>query len=174
MAKRTRLPKDSYVRLMDVLRKTGYENPGSLARVLLESLVFDDGKLTSEVFYHQKAGSKGTFTKVRDSLVKDGFILVLEPSGKILAKTRLKLYADEAMKQTQASVGFVVDYVSSKVKVVENEVLDLKSQIAEIRELITQIKKLQAPPPTMAAQELTAKLTGRLESLLEQQSAVRQ
>lgn len=167
MAKRTRLPKDSCTRFMDVLRKSRYTNPGTLARVVLESIIFDDGRFSSDIFYSQNAGLKGSFTRVRDALVKDEFISLMEPSGKIVPKTRLKPYVEDAKKQTQASVGFVVDYVDSKVRDVENDVKNLKSEMKEIRLLIAEIQRLQAPPPSAQAQEETAKLTIRLQELLE-------
>lgn len=166
MAKRTRLQKDSCTRLMDVLRKSKYSNPGILARVVLESIIFDDGRFSSDIFYSQNAGVKGSFTKVRDALVKDEFISVMEQTGKIIPKNRLKPYIEEAKKQTQASVGFVVEYVDAKVRDVENDVKNLKSEMHEIRLLVTEIQRLQAPPPSAQAQEETAKLTIRLQELL--------
>jgi hypothetical protein len=166
MAKRTRLPKEACVHLMDVLRKGGYRSPGTLARVLLEALVFDEGKLSSDTFYGQKAGAAGTYTKTRDALVKDEFISVIEPNGRLIPKQRLKPYVDEAKKQTHASVSFVVDYVDSKVKSVADDVQDLKAQIHQIYELLAELKRLQAPPPSAEAQARSGEIAEELQTLM--------
>lgn len=172
MAKRTRLSKDACIHLMDVLRKGGYKSPGTVARVFLEAIIFDDGKLNSDTFYQQKAGAMGTFTKVRDALVKDGFIAVMEPSGRILPKKRMIPYVEEAKKQTQASVSFVVEYVDSRVKSVVDDVQDLKAQVHEIRFLLTELKRLQAPPPSEEAQKRSAEIAERLDLLMKQKGVI--
>lgn len=168
MARRTRLPKESYKRLMDVLDKARYEKPGTLARILLEAIIFDDGKLSASHFYLENAGPQGSFSKTRQKLINDEFISLNELNGRISAKQRLKPYIIHAEKPFPASIKYVnenIEIVNSRVDKVVDDVQDLKFQVNEIKDLLAELKRLQAPPPSEEAQRKSAVIAHRLNAI---------
>lgn len=162
-----------------------YSSPAVLARLLLEAFVFEDKDISADWFVHEKACAKGSFSKLRDRLVQDGWIYFLEDTKRYFPGLRLKPYID-AVKATKAVTFIDLERKADKDEIrnleakleakkvdrsefskVADDVQDLKAQMNEIRELLSELKRLQAPPPSIEAQQRSAALTERLEKLME-------
>ncbi len=135
MPKQTRLPKQAVKVFKDLLENKDYPSYHTVARVVLEALIFDDGKLIADTFYSQKAGKQGTFTAVRSRLIKDGYIRVLEHSGRIIAKKKLDTALSAARTNVSANINFVTGYVNSKVENINSRIDDLDNNKADRAEL---------------------------------------
>jgi hypothetical protein len=189
MAKKTRISALEYCKLKDAFCNAKYASPGILARLLLESFIFEDGEIYAEWFVREKACTKGTFTKLRDRLVADSWLHFRDDSKRYFPGSRLKPHLD-AVKAAKA-VTFADlerkadrDEVSKKAdkedliqldarKVDKTEfarmaddVQDIKSQIHQINELLLELKILQAPPPNAAAQLRSGEIVTQLEDLM--------
>lgn len=187
MAKKTRVSRAEYRNLAEALgsakragRASEYSSPAVLARVLLEAFLFEDGDVNAEWFVREKACTKGGFTRLRDRLVKDSWLHFREDSKRYFPGIRLRPHLD-AVKAAKAVTFADIERKADKDELaaldarkvdraefakVADDVQDLKAQIREINEVIAEIKRLQAPPPSAQAQEETAKLTARLEELM--------
>lgn len=180
VAKKMRVSAQESRNLRSALSFAKYESPGVIARLLLEAFVFEDGDINAEWFVREKACTKGSFTKLRDRLVKDGWLHFREDTKRYFAGTRLRSHVDvvkSAKTVTFADLEFKADKEelarldAKKVDRIEfakvaDDVQDLKAQMHEIHEIIAELKRLQAPPPSVEAQEQSAKLTERLENLM--------
>jgi hypothetical protein len=187
MAKSTRVSRAEYKNLAEALgnaKRTAkaleYSAPAVLARVLLEAFLYEDGDINAEWFMREKACTKGGFTKLRDRLVKDGWLHFREDTKKYFAGTRLRPHVDTVKSaksvtfadlERKADKEEIASLDARKVDRIEfakvaDDVQDLKAQMHEIREILAELKRLQAPPPSIEAQEQSAKLTDRLEKLM--------
>lgn len=187
MAKRTRVSKAESKNLAAALSRAKkqkiheYSSPAVLARLLLEAFVFEDADINAEWFVREKACGKGSFSKLRDRLVHDGWLHFREENKRYFAGTRLRSYV-EALKSVKAVTFSDLERKADKDELasldarkvdrieftkVADDVQDLKAQMHEIHEIIAEIKRLQAPPPSVAAQEESARLAERLEKLME-------
>jgi hypothetical protein len=187
MAKSTRVSRAEYKNLAEALgnaKRSGkvveYSAPAVLARVLLEAFLYEDGDINADWFVREKACNKGGFTKLRDRLVKDGWLHFREDTKRYFAGTRLRSHLDTV--KSSKSVTFsdlerkadkeeLASLDARKVDRIEfarvaDDVQDLKAQMNEIRELLAELKRLQAPPPSAEAQQRSAELTERLETLM--------
>lgn len=161
MARHTRITKRSYAKLMDVFRKAKYPSPGVLSRVILESLMFDDGILTSSTFYQQRAGKSGTFTSTRDALEKSGFLIVMKPSGRIIAGRRLASYLSHAKATTAATM----EQLDTRLRPVEDDIALLKERMNQIEETVCTLKIASEPPETPAKKKAATKAIALLHEL---------
>ena len=103
----------------DALVYSKFKSPGILARLLLESFIFEDGDINSDWFVREKACEKGNFTKIRDRLIEEKFIHFREDSRRYFAGSRLNPYLD-ALKLVKWAT--IAD-------------LALKADLSELREL---------------------------------------
>ena len=181
MAKKTRISSDEIRNLRVALHKAKYASATVVARLLVEAFLYEDGDIKADWFVRERACTKGSFTKLRDRLVSDNWLHFREDTKRYFAGTRLYPHLD-AMKSAK-SVTFsdlerkadreeLASLDARKVDRIEftkvaDDVQDLKAQMHEIHEIIAEIKRLQAPPPSVAAQEESARLAERLEKLME-------
>lgn len=181
MAKKTRISAQEYCKLKDAFCNAEYSAPGILARLLLEAFLYEDGNINAEWFLREKACAKGSFTKLRDRLVKDSWLYFREDTKRYFPGIRLRPHLD-AVKAAKAVTFADLERKADKDELaaldarkvdrsefakVADDVQDLKAQMHEIREILAELKRLQAPPPSAEAQQQSAKLTERLETLLE-------
>ena len=96
-----------------------FKSPGILARLLLESFLFEDGDINSDWFVREKACAKGKFSKIRERLIEEKFIHFREDSRRYFAGIRLKPHLD-ALKLVKWAT--IAD-------------LELKADLSELREL---------------------------------------
>ena len=180
MAKKTRISAKEYKPLRDAFYNAKYSSSGVLARVLLEAFIFEDGDIHADWFVREKACTKGSFTKLRDRLVADNWLHFREDTKRYFAGTRLRPHLD-AVKSAKAVTFSDLERKADKDELasldarkvdrieftkVADDVQDLKAQMHEIQEIIAEIKRLQAPPPTIEAQEESARLAERLEKIM--------
>lgn len=173
MAKITRIKYADYKKLKDCLDKK-FDNSSRLARVLLEAFLFENGQITSDWFVREKLCQKGDFTAVRKRLINEEWLIFREDTRRYLAGKRLRPYISELESRRFTPLTdfrALENLVSEKAdklalaKVVD-DVQDLKSQVAQIQKILAELKHLQAPPPSAAAQKRSAVLTEQLSQLL--------
>lgn len=173
MAKITRIKYCEYKKLKDCLDKK-FDNSSRLARVLLEAFIFEDGNITSDWFVREKLCQKGDFTSLRKKLVQDEWLVFREDSRRYIPGKRIKPYIKTIESNRFTSIAefrSLETIVSNKAdklalaKVVD-DVQDLKSQVAQIQKILSELRLLQAPPPSAAAQKRSAELTEQLSILL--------
>ncbi len=180
MAKKTRISYLEAKNLGNALHHAKYNAPCILARLLLEAFIFEDGDITADWFVREKACTKGKFTKLRERLIEDQWLHFREDSRRYFPGSRLKASLDSLKAVKWASLAdlerkadkdelAILD--ARKVDRIEfakvaDDVQDLKAQMHEIHEIIAEIKRLQAPPPSVEAQEESARLAERLEKLM--------
>ena len=173
MAKITRIKYANYKKLKDCLDKK-FDNAPRLARVLLEAFLFEDGQITSDWFVKEKLCLKGDFTAIRKRLIQSEWLVFREDTRRYLAGKRLQPYILELESRRFAPLSdfrVLENLVSQKAdhaalaKVVD-DVQDLRSQVAQIQKILLELRILQAPPPSAAAQRRSAELTEQLSHLL--------
>jgi hypothetical protein len=157
-----------------------YSSPAVLARVLLEAFLFEDSDINADWFVREKACTKGGFTKLRDRLVKDRWLHFRDDTKRYFPGSRLKPHLD-AVKKVKAVTFADLERKADKEELalldarkvdrvefaeVADDVQDLKAQMNEIREILAELKRLQAPPPSAQAQQRSAELTEKLEELM--------
>lgn len=180
MAKRTRISAKEYKPLRDAFYNAKYPSSGVLARLLLEAFIFEDGDIHADWFVRERACTKGTFTKLRDRLMADNWLHFRDDTKRYFPGVRLKQHLDavKALKavtfsdlERKADKDELASLDARKVDRLEfakvaDDVQDLKAQMHEIHEILAELKRLQAPPPSAEAQQQSAKLTDRLGVLL--------
>lgn len=180
MAKRTRVSAQEYRNLKAAFCHAKYQSPGVLARLLLEAFLYEDGDINADWFLREKACTKGGFSKLRERLVRDTWLYFREDTKRYFPGVRLKPHLD-AVKEAKAVTFADIEKKADKEELanldarkvdriefakVADDVQDLKAQMHEIHEILAKLKRLQAPPPSVEAQEQSAKLTDRLGVLL--------
>lgn len=190
MAKHTRLSKSAITSLKDALVRRKYPAPSKVARLVLEAIIFDDGRLSGETFYSQEAGPKGSFTQIRSRLEKDGFIHVILPSGKIVPTLRLQKALTVAQEHVAVTVGYVEKRISERisgkadrselaVKANRSELEETKIKleetskkldenirfVAEIAEAVKELKAGREPPDSPEKKNKRDRAAKRLEEL---------
>jgi hypothetical protein len=187
MAKSTRVSRAEYKNLAEALgnaKRAGkvleYGAPAVLARILLEAFLYEDGDINADWLMREKACTKGNFTKTRDRLVRDGWLHFRDDTKRYFPGNRLKPHLD-AVKNAKAVTFADLDRKADKEEIasldarkvdrlefakVADDVQDLKAQMNEIREILAELKRLQAPPPSAQAQQRSAELTEKLEELM--------
>jgi hypothetical protein len=180
MAKRTRISAEEYNTLRVALSAGKYTSSGVLARLLLEAFLYEDGDINSDWFVRERACTKGSFSKLRERLVHDGWLHFREDTKRYFPGVRLRPHLD-AVKEAKAVTFADIERKADKEELanldarkvdriefakVADDVQDLKAQMHEIHEILAKLKSLQAPPPSVEAQEQSAKLTDRLGVLL--------
>jgi hypothetical protein len=180
MAKKTKVSGQEARNLRSALCYAKYQSPGVLARLLIEAFLYEDGDITADWFVRERACTKGSFSKLRERLVHDGWLHFREDTKRYFPGVRLKSHL-EAVKETKAVTFADIERKADKEELanldarkvdriefakVADDVQDLKAQMHEIHEILAKLKRLQAPPPSIEAQEQSAKLTDRLGVLL--------
>jgi hypothetical protein len=181
MAKKTRVSAREYCKLKDAFCNAGYPAPGVLARLLLEAFIFEDGDINAEWFMREKACTKGGFTRLRDRLVKDGWLHFRDDTKRYFAGTRLRPHLD-VVKTAKAVTFADLERKAGKDELtaldarkvdraefakVADDVQDLKAQVHQINELLAELRRLQAPPPNAAAQLRSGEIVEELDALMK-------
>ena len=172
MAKKTRVSTQEYKNLKNAMVFAKYKSPAVLARVLLEAFLFEDGKITSDWLVSEKACTKGSFTKLRDRLIKDQWIYFREDSKRYFQGVRLKPHLDvireskaatlsdiEAMDAKKADRSDLDDLDNRKADKKELEITKLRllkteRNIQQIAEAIRDLQEAMSPPDTPAKKKL--------------------
>lgn len=125
MAIKTRISGRESKNLRNALCYAKYSFSGVLARVLLEAFLYEDGDINSDWFVREKACTKGAFTRLRDRLVKDGWLHFRDDSKRYFPGIRLRPHL-EAVKSAKA-----VTFADLELKADRDE-LDLKADRSEL------------------------------------------
>jgi hypothetical protein len=179
MAKKTRLSAIECKPIKDALCKAKYKSPGILARVLLEAFTFEDGNINSDWFVREKLCTKGSFTKLRDRIIKDQWIHFREDSKRYFPGIRLKPNLDlirgskaasladiEAMDAKKADRSDLrdLDDIKADKSELERTKADLEftklqmqennRKMQQIAEAIKDLQEAISPPDTPAKKKL--------------------
>lgn len=188
MAKTNRVSKSESFKLLKVLsdakrlnKISEYKSPGILARVLLETFLFEDGNISSDVFMRENVCVKGAFTKLRDRLIKDQWLHFREDSKRYFPGIRLKPYLDLIKESKNASLADIEAMDAKKADRSELRDLDIKkadkADITELREDIRDIRaqlhqlfqkldECNQPPPSEEKQEEARLISKQIRGLL--------
>lgn len=131
--KKYRISSEEARNVRDSLVHSKYKSPGIIARLLLESFVFEDGKITSEWWVIEKACTKGSFTKLRDRLIKDQWIHFREDSKRYFPGIRLKPHLDLIRDSKSASLADIEAMDAKKAD--RSDLRDLDDRKADKSEL---------------------------------------
>lgn len=104
MAKKTRISVQEYKALRNTLQFSGYLHASKLARVLLESFVFNETP-TAEWFVQEGIVTVGSFTKLRTRLIHDQFIHFREETKRYSPAARLLPYLQKIESNRSVSLG---------------------------------------------------------------------
>ncbi len=194
MAKKTRITRAEYKNLAEALgsaKRTGkiseYKSPAIVARLLLEAFIYEDADINSDWFVREKACTKGTFSKLRDRLVHDGWLHFREDTKRYFPGVRLRphvqsLKASKTVSfldlEKKADKDEIRDLDARKVDKKDfarmaDDVQDLKAQIHQINALLAELKILQAPPPNAAAQIRSGEIADELDILMKKTGFIR-
>jgi hypothetical protein len=180
MAKKTRVSAREYKPLRDAFYNAKYASSGVLARLLLEAFLFEDGDINADWFVRERVCSKGAFSKLRERLVHDGWLHFRADTKRYFPGVRLKPHLD-AVKEAKAVTFADIERKADKSEIAElddkkadksalarvaDDVQDLKAQIRQIYELIAELKRLQAPPPSAEAQARSGEIAEELQTLM--------
>lgn len=178
MAKIVRVTSNESDLLMRCLKRRDFPKPSVLARLMIETWAFEDGHVNAEWWVREGVCAKGEFTKLRTRLMNDSWIIFREDTKRYLPGIKLRPYLERFEQSRTATIAdlnrfsFRIDSLEEKkadkndLKEVKDEVRDIKAQMNEIREILAELHRLQAPPPSLEAQQKSAELTIRLGSLL--------
>jgi len=188
MAKSTRISRAEYKNLAEALgnaKRNGkvgeYKSPAVVARLLLESFLFEDGDIHAEWFVRERACSKGTFTKLRERLVADNWLhfrddtkryfpgVRLKPHLEIVKAAKAVTFSDLERKADKADIASLEARKVDRTEFakVADDVQDLKAQIHQINALLSELRILQAPPPNAAAQIRSGEIVEELDGLMQ-------
>lgn len=177
MAKKTRITRVESLSLTKALSNAKivhkiaeYKSPGVLARILLETFLFEDGKITAEWFLREKVCIKGTFTKLRDRLIKDQFLYFREEVLSYFPGVRLKPHLDAIRKVKAATLADIQAMDEKKADKSELEItrMQLEKTKAKVEEIAIAVAELQAamlPPDSEIKQEIRTRSTIKIASL---------
>ena len=183
MAKKTRVSTLEYKNLKNAMVFSKYKSPAVLARVLLESFLFEDGYINSDWFVREKVCTKGAFTKLRDRLIKEQWIHFREDSKRYFPGIRLKPHLDlireskaasladiEAMDAKKADRSDLNDLDNRKADrsefaEVKDEVQDLKSRMNAIEFAVSRMIPANEPPDTPEKQKIRANALAKIAAL---------
>lgn len=180
VAKKMRVSAQESRNLRSALSFAKYDAPGVVARLLLEAFVFEDGDINAEWFVREKACTKGGFTKLRDRLVKDGWLHFREDSKRYFAGSRLRHHLD-VVKSAKAVTFADLERKADKEELaildarkvdrsefakVADDVQDLKAQVHQLHALLEELRRLQAPPPNAAAQARSGEIVEEIDSIM--------
>jgi hypothetical protein len=185
MAKKTRISAREYKPLRDAFYNAKYSSSGVLARLLLEAFLYEDGDVNSDWFVREKACTKGSFTKIRDRLVKDNWLHFREDSKKYFPGVRLRPHLDtvkaskavtfsdlerkanksdiEDLEARKADKSTVDEIKNSKAD--RSELQDLKVRMNEIAEAVQILQKASIPPDDEEKKKARKNATDRLGNL---------
>lgn len=190
MAKKTRISRIDSLPLTKafsnakiVHKISEYKSPGILARILLEAFLFEDGDINSDWFVREKVCTKGSFTKLRDRLIKDQWLHFREDSKRYFPGVRLKPHLDvireskaatladmEAMDAKKADRSDLDDLDARKADKsefaeVKDEVQDLKARMNAIEFSVSQMIPANEPPDTPEKQKVRADALAKIAAL---------
>jgi len=138
VAKSVRVSAQESRNLRSALSFAKYASPGILARLLLESFLFEDGDIKSDWFVRERACRKGSFTKLRDRLVADNWLHFREDTKRYFPGVRLKPHL-EAVKASKA-----VTFSDLERKADRSELANLDERKADKSALEDTKQKLEA------------------------------
>lgn len=164
MAKKTRVSSTEIRNLRVALHKGDYSSATIVARLLVEAFIFDDGDINAEWFVREKACTKGGFTKLRDQLVKDGWLHFREDTKRYFAGTRLRphletvkaaksvTFADLERKADKSDLDLKADkadiYDLNERKADRSELEELRQRMAGFEELARRLEAATRDPIT--------------------------
>lgn len=144
MAVKTRVSGQESKNLRNALSYAKYQSPGILARLLLEAFLYEDSDINSGWFVREKACTKGDFTKLRDRLVKDGWLHFREDTKRYFPGIRLRPHLD-SVKSTKSVI-----YADLEKKADKSEITALQEQKADRSELEETKARLEETTRAMA------------------------
>lgn len=183
MAKKIRISSAESKNLRSALQAAKYSSPSILARVLLEAFIFEDGNINSDWFVREKVCTKGSFTKMRDRIIKDQWLYFREDSKRYFPGVRLKPHLDiikeskaatlsdiEAMGAKKADRSDLDDLDNRKADKTELEITKLRllkteKNIRQIAEAIRDLQEAMSPPDTAAKKKLREEKAQKIAAL---------
>lgn len=180
MAKKTKVSGKEARNLRSALCYAKYQSPGILARLLLEAFLYEDGDINADWFVRERACTKGNFSRLRERLVNDNWIHFRDDTKRYFPGLRLRSHID-AVKKIKAVTFADIEHKADKSEIAElhekkadksalarvvDDVQDLKAQIRQIYELLAELKRLQAPPPSAEAQVRSGEIAEELQTLM--------
>jgi hypothetical protein len=188
MAKKTRITRieslplaQSFSHAKRNLKITEYKSPGILARILLEAFIFEDGNITSEWLLREKVCTKGSFTRLRDRLIKDQFLHFREDTLRYFPGIRLKPHLDVIKESKNASLADIETMDAKKAdrselrdldnkKADKADITELREDIRDIRaqlhQLFQKLDECNQPPPSEEKQEEARLISKQIRGLL--------
>jgi hypothetical protein len=166
----------TYNALQLLLSRSGIEKSGAVATLLLETFVEDGGRLPASKVVARGICEEGKFVSWREGMIRSGWLVWSQTQadkGQYFVGKKLARYVNKAKEETKEFVTrdevLHKSQAASKAEVSElrDDVQDLKAQVHEIQTLLVELKRLQAPPPTAAAQMRSAEIVEKLDALMK-------
>ena len=178
MPKDTRLSKKECDSLRTMLYRRGYSAPLVLSRLLLEALLFDDGKFASETFISTRVCGRGKFSALRTKLQNDGFISFNDDSlrhSKYFAGPQILPYLKTLKDKHQSfATNKRVDEllaskadksVEIKVEALQKDNAEMKARLCKVEEAVKDLIASEEPPITEEKKKAGVNAKQRLAQL---------
>lgn len=150
-----------------------FKSPGILARLLLESFIFEDGDINSDWFVREKVCAKGTFSKLRERLIEEQWVHFREDSRRYFPGIRLKPHLEDLKRVKWASIADLerkADRSELANKADKAEVSELRDDIRDIRaqlhQLFQKLAECNLPPPSEQKQEEARLISKQIEAMM--------
>ena len=175
MAKTTRISSKEANALGLALRRSGFQRHIILARLLLETWVWENGQMNADWFVREGACAKGKFSSLRSSLVKNNWIFFNESTYRYHPARRLLPYIKKFEQLHSATIADMMQVrtdlelkIASKADQADVNALrdDIKDIRAQLNLLFARLDACNAPPPDAAKQEEARALTHQIRTLL--------
>ncbi len=179
MAKTTRISAKETNALGLALRRSGFQRHIILARLLLETWVWENGQISADWFVREGACAKGKFSNLRSSLVKQNWILFNESNYRYHPAKRLLPYikkfellhnasiADMQQVREELEIKIAAKADQADVNALRDDIKDIRAQL---HLLFVRLDACNAPPPDAAKQEEARALTHQIRTLLTSHS----
>lgn len=130
-------------------------------------------QISSDGWLREGITTKGQFTKLRTKLCTLEFLVFREENKRYFVGKRLRPFVAMLEKSRTASMLDIHNLQMSKadkseLQKVATDVSLLTQRVSRIEIILSELKSLQAPPPSAAAQKRSAELTEQLSHLLLQ------
>jgi len=176
-----------HVALKEKLKRLGKVHPvigksySALATLCFETALKKNGYLPKEAYYGSSFEQKGvTYKEWIEQLKRAGIFSPFKDEAQTMEKSdwiRFKpgtvtlpyINKEKAHQEEMASMRDLQeseDRMSKKVARVADDVQDLKAQIHRINMLMSELKRLQAPPPNAAAQLRSDEIVDEINGLM--------
>jgi len=155
--------------------------PASLSTLLFEAFMENSGLLPAREYYGSEHESKGRkyqqwVDELRvsgiiepyksDDLERKGDDWIRFKPGKVIRDYINKEKAHQEEMASMRDLQESEDRMLKKVARVADDVQDLKAQIHQINVLMTELKRLQAPPPNAAAQLRSDEIVDEINGIM--------